>query len=679
MRSRLLQSLRRFDAGMKQFDHTYMVVLAVVIGLGGGLFAVAFRKFIHFAQVAFWQRPDFTLATIRTHPWWWIVLAPAAGGLIVGLIVYFFAREAKGHGVPEVIEAVMLRGGRIRPRVVVAKMIASGICIGSGGSVGREGPIVQIGSSLGSSLGQWLRLGERRMRTLVGCGAAAGIAGTFNAPIAGALFAVEIILGDFALYQLSPIVVSSVSATVVCHHFLGNSPAFVVPAYALANPLELLVYAFLGLVAGLVALAFIRALYGMEDLFDGLPCHAILKPILGGALIGVMALWRPEIFGVGYETIGEALQGQWVWHTLVILAVFKILAVSLTLGSGGSGGIFAPSLFIGAMLGGAVGHTVHFLWPTATATPGAYALVGMGALVAATTHAPITAIMIIFELTNDYKIILPLMICSVIATLLATRLMDASIYTLKLIRRGIDVHKGQSLNVLRHLKITEVMREPTMMVGPGEPLTRLLSAFMDDPGSSIFVVNSDRHLLGIITMNDLRPLMTESSALESLVIAHDIMRTRGFPVLDLDHSLDDVMRRMSHYRFEVPVLQDGRLVGVVWPEDVIHRYNAEIFKRDMASSMAVSVGSGPVLASVPGAQGVNMAEIPVPGSFVGKSCAELDIRKRFGATVLLIRRREGADQSLVNQVPDADYVFLPGDLLLVLGPKRTLERLEQMG
>ncbi|MBU0741297.1 chloride channel protein [bacterium] len=680
MRDRINAFLFRLRPGVYGADHSAMVPIAAAVGLLGGLCAVGFREFIAFVQTQTWRVDAFTLDGVRAHPWWWIVAAPAAGGLVVGLIIRLFAREAKGHGVPEVIEAVMLRGGRIRPRVVIAKMIASGVCIGTGGSVGREGPIVQIGASLGSAIGQWLHMGERRIRTLVGCGAAAGIAGTFNAPIAGVLFAAEVILGDFALTSLTPIVISSVAATVVCHHFLGNVPAFVIPAYTLVSPNELFAYAFLGIVAGLVALLFVRVLYGMEDFWDG-PLGRIPGParaLLGGAVIGAIALRYPEIMGVGYEAIEMALREQLVWSTLLILAGVKIFAVSTTIGSGGSGGVFAPSLFIGSMLGGSVGGAVHTFWPALTATPGAYALVGMGAVVAATTHAPITAFMIIFELTSDYKIILPLMITCVLATLIATRLSDASIYSMKLIRRGIDMYRGKSLNVLHHLKVRDVMREPGTTVSPDTHLLSLLSVFMTNPTDTFFVVDGTGRLLGVINIDDLRPLMQDPETLDSVLIAYDIMREREFPAVGPEDGLDEVMRQLGRYRFAVPVLAEGRLVGTIWPEDVINRYNAEVFKRDMATSMATSVENTGRFTKLPGVSGLSIAEIPVPAAFVGRSCAELDIRNRLGVTLLLVKRREGDDHAIAERIPDAELVFDAGDIVLALGPPERLRRLENM-
>ncbi len=675
----VLRSLESMHVSLKQTEHIYMVLISIAIGVLGGLGAVGFRESIRLFQTVFWHVGSPTLAYLRDLPWWWKVLAPASGGLVVGLIIARFATEAKGHGVPEVMESVALHGGRIRPRVVIAKLLASGICIGSGGSVGREGPIVQIGSALGSSIGQWLGVGERRLRTLVGCGAAAGIAGTFNAPVAGALFAVEIILGDFGVTQFSPIVISSVAATVVSRHFLGDFPAFEVPPYTLVSATELLAYGLLGIVASLAALLFVRALYGAEDLFDALRFPIPMKAVIGGTLVGAIGIRYPDVFGVGYEAINEALWGQLGWQILLALAAVKILAVSLTIGSGGSGGIFAPSLFIGAMTGGAVGTVVHTLWPNVSGSPGAYALVGMGAVVAAGTHAPITAIVMIFELTGDYRIILPLMISCIIATLLATRLQKSSIYTLKLLRRGVDIRGGLSANVLSRLSARDFMRDEYVSVQPADALMPVISRFVEHPGDTVFVVNDEGILLGAITIDDVRPVLKEPEALASLIVAADLMQKQGFPVFAPDDRLDEVMRLFGRYRFQAPVVEDGRIVGSLWPQDVIECYNAEILKRDMASSMAVSVGNGPVTRAIPGARGVSMAEIPVPPSFFGRSLASVDIRKRFGVTVLLIKRRSGGSEQIADQLPDAEYVFHEGDVMLVMGSEERLQRLERSG
>ena len=655
-----------------QSEQLYLVLVAVVIGLLGGLGAVGFRLLIQALNGVFWHEGEYTLDYIRALPFWWKLLAPTIGGLIVGLITYHFAREATGHGVPEVMEAVALKAGRIRPRVVLAKMIASGVCIASGGSVGREGPIVQIGSALGSTIGQWIRIDRRRLRTLVGCGAAAGIAGTFNAPIAGALFSVEIILGDFAVAQFSPIVISSVAATVVSQHFLGDFPAFVVPTYSLVSAGELFAYAALGLLAALVAIVFIRSLYRFEDWFEDLPVYPPLLAAVGGTLIGLIGLWLPEVFGVGYEAINEALTGNLAWQLMAVLVLVKILAVSITIGSGGSGGIFAPSLFIGAMLGGAMGSAMHFLWPGATAGSGAYALVGMGAVVAAATHAPITAILIIFELTNEYEIILPLMISCIIATLLSTRLQSASIYTMKLLRRGVDIYRGRVINVLQPLRVREIMRSDMVTVTPGTELPEVIATFLDHPGTTILVADEDGTFRGIIPARQVRPVMGEAANLGPLIIAQDLVTGEDPHVVAPDDSLADVMKHLEGYRGEIPVVQEGKLTGVIWPEDLIERYNQEMFKLDMARSMASAMDKPNRRERIPALQDAAIEEVPVPLPYVGKSLRELDLRGTTGVSVLLVTQEPGPDGKERSTIPTGDYVLRDGDVLLVMGPGEKL-------
>ncbi|MCK5457303.1 MAG: chloride channel protein, partial [Melioribacteraceae bacterium] len=412
-------------------EHTFMIIVAIIIGVIAGYAAVGIRFLIEEFSHLSYPGDGNVLENIMSNPWYVIILVPTIGGLIVGPLIYFFAPEAKGHGVPEVMQAILLKGGRIRPRVALVKALASAITIGTGGSVGREGPIIQIGSSIGSTVGQFFKIPSKKLKTLVGCGAAAGIAAAFNAPIAGALFAVEIILMDFAVAQFSPIVISAVMATVISHSFEGNLAAFNVTAYEYASPYELGFYFVLGALSGLVSYLFIKVLYFSEDFFDNkLNFPEYLKPVIGGLGIGILALVFPQVMGVGYDSINSALHGDMIWYIALALVFIKIFATSLTLGSGGSGGIFAPSLFMGAMLGFFFGNIVHQIFPDITAGPGAYALVAMGGLVAGTTRAPITAIIIVFELTYDYEIILPLMITSIVSLILSSYLSRESIYTL---------------------------------------------------------------------------------------------------------------------------------------------------------------------------------------------------------------------------------------------------------
>ncbi|MGD2057935.1 MAG: chloride channel protein, partial [Anaerolineales bacterium] len=383
-------------------EEVILIATSLVVGLGTGLGAVAFRYLIRGVE---WVGYDWFPKAFPALGTLFVVLVPAIGGLIVGLLIYNFAQEAKGHGVPEVMEAVALRGGRIRPIVALVKVLASSINIGTGGSVGREGPIAQIGSALGSTVGQLFNLSDERIRNLVACGAAAGIAATFNAPIAGVIFSLEIILGEFSVRYFSTVVISAVAASTIGQAVFGNVPAFpVTTLYSIVSPWEFMLYPVLGILAAFLGVIFVRSLYWSEDVFDAWKfVPEWLKPGIGGALLGVLALgypivtklsWErmPHIFNVGYDVIESALSNELLLGAVLVLLVLKLIATDLTLGSGGSGGIFAPSLFMGAMLGTAFGLAANIMLPDITASPGAYALVGMAAVFAASAHAPITAV-----------------------------------------------------------------------------------------------------------------------------------------------------------------------------------------------------------------------------------------------------------------------------------------------
>ncbi len=572
----------------------HMLVLAIIVGLLGGYGSVGFRRLIDWL-LGMWPVDEFSVAAIRTLDWYWVVLIPAAGGLVVGSITKWFAPEAKGHGVPEVMEAVALRGGIIRPRVVAAKALASGICIASGGSVGREGPIVQIGAAIGSTLGQLLDMSARKLRTLVGCGAAAGIAATFNAPVAGALFAVEVLLGDFAVHQFSPIVISAVVATAVSRGHFGDLPGFVIPpeqveAYQLVSPYEFIAYAALGVLAGLVAFAFVRTLCFAEDRVEDSKIPLPITAAIGGALVGGIALIYPDVLGVGYEAIERVLDATQGWQLLAGLLVAKLVAVCITLGSGGSGGVFAPSLFLGAMLGGLVGLAVHAIAPAHTAPAGAYALVGMGSLVAATTRAPITTILIVFELTTDYKIMLPLMVSTIIATQFARRLSKQSIYTIKLQRRGVTIRDGQDVNILRSIPVRDVL-QPAPTVSGACSVSEVVKQVLADGAHCVYVVDGKEGLVGAISVNEIREVLHHPTDFQDVVVAHDL--AKGFvPTVGLEDDLDSVLKQLDRgYRDELPVLEDGRLVGVVRIEDVLARYRREVALRDPVEDGGSSAGA----------------------------------------------------------------------------------------
>jgi CIC family chloride channel protein len=670
--------LQRARAG----EHTFVVVVAILIGVLSAYGAIAFRYLIALSHLSFFATTEYSVPLLQGLPLWHRVLVPTAGGLLVGLIVTRLAPEVRGSGIPEVIESVARRGGAIRLRVVVTKAIAAALTIGSGGSAGREGPIVHIGSAIGSSVGQALEVVPRRLRTFVACGAAGGIAATFNAPIAGALFSVEVVLTDLGVSSLSPIVISSVVATMISRHHLGDFPAFRVPAYELLSARELLIYGCLGLLAGLVAVAFIRCLYASARGFERLTAPDWLKPGIGGLGVGLISLALPYVYGVGYETINAALWGRTALWLLLLLIPAKILATSCTLGSGGSGGVFAPSLFMGAVLGAAVGQVAGGVFPSWVASTGAYALVGMGAVVAGTTHAPITAILIIFELTNDYHSIPPLMLACVLAVLVSSKLHPESIYTAKLAQRGIRLEDGRDVNLLNAIKVSEVMETEVPTVTAGTPFRELVRVLVSTPHPELFVVDGQGRLLGSVELSQIKVALPDQEALATLVVAADVMDS-DVPYLLPDDRLDLAMHLFGRdQRDEIPVCtgsEDREVIGYINHQAVIEAYNRRVFQMDLVG------GVGSILQGIRAGRtvellgGFHVAEVEVPSVMVGKTLREVDLRRHHNLEVVLIHHADPADGAIEGrpgQFPAPDVALEAGDRLLVMGTLDAIQRLQ---
>jgi len=564
-----------------RFSETQILIgMSVVVGLGTGFGAILFIKLIEYFKELFFGNSAEMLTSFLGEFNYWIALIPMAGGLLVGPIVFKFASEAKGHGVPEVMLAVARKGGIIRARVALAKAVASAICIGSGGSAGREGPIVQIGSAVGSAIGQVFKMSAARTKILVGCGAAAGISAVFNAPIAGVIFSLEIILGDYTIKTFSPVLLASVVASVVTRSFFGNHPAFEVPDYSLVSAWEIPLYVILGGFCGTIAVLFTTSLHKTEVFFDRLKVVPMLKPAIGGLMLGIIGIYFPQIFADGYDTIRLTLYGNMiVWLTLVLIFL-KIIATNLTLGSGNSGGIFAPSLFIGAVAGGTFGYFAHALFPAVTATEGAYALVGMAALVAGTTHAPITAILIIFEMTSDYRIILPLMVAVVFSTLVARRIFEPSIYTIKLIKRGIFLKGGKDTAVLKANRVEDIMDQEFEALPAAMPLAKIMEKVEASKGTTFMVVDRLGKFVGILSFQDMLGILTQHT-LDYLVIAKDIATT-DFVTVYPDDDLETALGRLNLKGFKMlPVVNRNDpsiILGVLRREDLIQHYNKKLIE-----------------------------------------------------------------------------------------------------
>lgn len=680
--SRWIKKLSDLFVSYTKFSQTtYIFILGIFVGIAGGLVSIGFRWLINFFEKFTIKGTGNTLDLLSQLPFYWKLLVPVVGGLIVGPLVYFLAREAKGHGVPEVMQAIALKNGVIRPRVVAVKSVASAITISTGGSVGQEGPIIQVGSALGSTIGQLLKVSPERLKILVGCGAAAGIAATFNAPIAGAFFALEVILGNFAIASFSPIVISSVLATVISRAFLGNSPIFVVPHYSLISSWEIPLYMALGILCGFVALAFTNSVYASERFFDQMKMPEYLKTPFGGIMLGITIIFFPNIFGGGYETIEQAMKGELLFKTLVMLIFIKLLATSITLGSGGSGGIFAPSLFLGAVAGGAFGYLVNFLFPSITANSGAYAMVGMGAVVAGATHAPITSILILFEMTNDYKIILPLMIACTIATILARKLKEDSIYTLKLSLKGISLNQGREEIIMKSYAVGDVMKPDVPTVDECTKLDKIIKIFMNNQEPYFYVVTENGQLVGSLSTHYVKTVLSGDEGLENLIIARDLMVTSEAvvtPTTTLAECMNQFERVESEHLPVIDAKESRKLIGSISKKDVIKLYNREILKKDVLGVKYVrQMGSEKFrnLVQLPGDFKIDF--VPVPESFLGKSIKELDIRAKYNTNILAVKKKL-SDIGLTSELPDPDRIFETGDILVVAGTQEDLGRFRKI-
>lgn len=518
----LLISLKRFGRN----DQLILSVMAVVIGLASGLAAIAFRYAIDIAQQLFYGFGGERVATLAAAlPWWQVVLAPTVGGLIIGLLVHFGMPGRRPQGVADVIEASALRGGRMSLTNGFRAAVISALSIGCGASVGREGPVVHLGASLGAWVGKRFQFGRTLSRTLLGCGVAAAIAASFNAPIAGSFFALEVVIGHYALSAFAPIVIASVTGTVISRMHYGDFPAFVLPSeFGIASFWEFPAFILLGIVSALAAVLFMRSIFYTEDLVKRVPTPPWTRPAVGGLLVGLMAIAFPQVLGVGYEATDAALSELYPLWLLIALIAVKTAATGASLGCGFGGGVFSPSLFIGAMVGGAFGIIATSAFPHLSSGHGAYTLIGMGAVAGAVLGAPISTILMVFELTSDYALTIAVMVATVIASIITQQGFGRSFFAWQLERRGISIKGGQEIGLLRAVKISSVMDSRYAAVPPDASLAEVKLALQHAPWGELFVVDADGRLVGRISFTDVQEIIfdeEQDGEVTALSVARD--------------------------------------------------------------------------------------------------------------------------------------------------------------
>jgi CIC family chloride channel protein len=540
---------------------------AAAVGCLGGLSGPAFRGLCDRVQ---WVLTDSRLpieeAAEKLAPWHRL-LVPTAGGLLAGFALYFGARLAKGRPSTDYMEAVTIGDGAIPTPPTLVRILSSVFSIASGGSLGREGPMVQLAAMLASFVGRTAKLPRARLRLMVACGAASGIASAYNAPIGGALFVAEIVLGSIAMATFGPLIVASAMATVVSRALLGGAPLFQVPAFHLVSSLELLSYLVLGLAAGAGAPLFIGLLEWSGRLFQRWRAPAWAHLGAGGLVVGLISVQHPFVWGNGYGALSMILQVDWAWTAILALLAWKLAATASTMGSGAVGGVFTPTLLVGGALGALVGTGAHAVFPTATAGPHAYALVGMGAFLAATTHAPLTAMLILFDMTLSHEIILPLMLACVTAYTVACAVRRESIYSLA---RGPREAAPEALPLERML-VRDLMKKDPICVSDAARFPEIVQAFVKNRHHNLFVVGEQREFRGVIPLHDIKPHLNDED-LAKLAIAQDLMHD-DFPTVTPEDTLAQTLQKFSRHSGErIPVVERGRqrtLVGSIAKTDLL--------------------------------------------------------------------------------------------------------------
>lgn len=580
--------LRRLLPG----DNTRLLAVAFFIGLMSGVLNIIFRTTVDLVdEFLFKGGKDFLHIDKGDGYLLLLPLIPMFGMVLLIPFSLLFPGEVNGYGFTKFLRKVNLEGGYIRFRTIILKIVSTALTVGTGNSVGVEGPITQIGGAMGSQVGQFFRVSGNRMKLYIAAGCAGGIAGMFNAPIAGIFFAAEIVLlGTYELSSFSALITASAISTVVTRGYYGEESLFTIPHYHVVNHfVELPLYCLLAVITAVLAVCHIKVFYYIRDTYQRFTIPAQLKPITGAFFVGSIGIMFPQIMGDGYQFIETVLYGGGMTNLLICLIFLKIIATGITLGSGGSGGVFAPALFIGTMIGGTFGGIVQQLLPGYTAGSGAYASVGIGAFLAASTHAPLTAIFLLFEMTGNYEIIVPAMMASIIGTMVATWLNPDSIDTVDFSREGIDIHEGREVSIMKSLKVGLAITEDVDFISEQANINQLLMTFSETKGGFYFpVINDSGKMTGIISMSDVKNIIHRDSEERSANTVGSICQ-RDIIMLTPDNSLYRAMQLFDIKGIEeIPVVEslDNRWVlGMLKRRSVISAYNREVLKKGISEKV----------------------------------------------------------------------------------------------
>lgn len=671
--------VRRLRVLFAENENAIFFAAVCTVGFLGGLAGAGFRWLFDLAVSGFWGRSGDLVSAATQSPSWLRVVVPVLGGaLAAGLAGLFALRRGAREGFPEILEIISLGGGTIRLARALERASASLMTLASGGALGREGPMGQIAAALGSRVGRSFRFSEERIRILVAAGIAAGFAAAYNTPIAAALFVMEVIIGSFNMVFFGPAIVAAAISTIVTRIFAGPGPIYAPGAeYAMVSALEIGPYLVLGFLAGLASVLFQIVMERMYALWNRFRLPAVVRTPLGGLVVGCLALASPYVLGNGYEGINLVLAGGIALGLMALLFVLKLLATTATLASGGSGGVFTATMFLGAMLGGVFGATLHTAVPGETAAAGAYALAGMGGVIAGTTHAPLLAILMVFELTQNYGIVLPLMLTSVMAYWTARTLRKTSIYTEELRRGGMRWEGTAQERLMRSLAVRDIMHTDVPLYPADLPLEAIVDVFQDSRALQIYIGDMERRLLGIVELHAVKRMLGERDGTYGpLVIAADLVTE--IPVVTPDDSLVEVNEKLWFRDLgQLPVVDDDEerhFLGIVTRRDVLGAFDREVLRRNalLAKIRAVE-GAGFDYFELPERE--RMSKLPVPHGMIGRSLRESGLREKYGITVMAIQRMDASGQEQ-RVAPRADTLLRRGDVLVVMGEEAAVEKLK---
>lgn len=680
--------LRAFQNKISHFnlpEYTTFSIYAIIIGAIVGFAAVGFHYSIDYLNKLFFEKTveDFFFLGAAT-----VIVLPAIGMLIQSIMIMLAPETSKKRGVGEVIKAVALRGGFISFRTTLFHFIAPVISIGTGNTVGPEGPAAQLGGGVASKFANLIGASDSRRRMFTAAGAGAAISAIFNSPMGGIFFALEIILlNDFHAPTFSALILASVTASAISRIFLGNISVFVFETPKIGSYADFYFYIILGVFAGVLSILFIRYSDSINNLIKHLLSKSIpqwLIMVTVGLIVGISGYFFEEIFGFGYAAINKILANSLSIQVVIILLLLKFLLVPLVLNSGGFGGIFAPSLFMGACLGFSFVYGINTIWDL-NLDYTIFVLVGMGAVLGGINSIPIAAILIIFEMTKDYSFILPLMLAVVISTMIVQLVLRGSIHTKHLEQEGFNISSGRETNILRSLTVEEAMSPNILILKENTPLPKLVSLFMEHKTSQCYTVDEKSKLTGVITENELRPIIQEYENLKHFMVAKDLSNP-NITTVSANMDLDSVMSRFSkENRDEFPVASandPNTLIGVISRQNVIDAYNKESFKMNLADGLSEELKtiSKNKIASV--SDGYSLYEKLAPANFIGKTLAELKLRNTHGLEVLMIKKESGNvldnESKTVIKIPDANYVIEKGDLLVVFGKDENLHKFAEL-